>query len=475
MKKSGNIQLVPGAHVPCMRTWCEQCKTTVRTCKAIDGGELSQCPHIDKLSYRFVGFRPGTKERVVRSLGKNFNEAVKQVAILRQQLETEEVVKPAIVEKHTSTQIEVQQPAQQATDQVKPTLLIHVFGRYYAFLKNQGVPSHLQVERTSKHINDVKNFMKKFCKVLKAAKYDLRTLAFSSVNDHLIGHFHAWLEKEEFAPRTKNKFWSYLTSIASWAEQEGYGDIRKCIERVPRNHVDKNPGYVSKSEFETFIGTITPENGFHLVGKKRSERKQLFTDYLVSAYTYALLVGRRTEEIIECKWKHVHLDPRGEPLFIEFSDFKASRIKHLPKGKELKVFNPATAEVKAFLYAHGFTEKKESDEYILAPTLIKNRVNAMKSALSRGFSHYWKVAFPNSQEQRTFGNLRDTYWTSLKKHMRGEIRGISGHSDESVLDNYLDQKELAASLAQSGFAVHGREAELKSLRKENDKTQGIER
>src|ERR1044071_7323027 len=86
MKKKGNIQLKANSHIPCLRIWCGKCRTVVKACREIGNGELSQCPH-QRLSYRFVGFIPGTKQRMVRSLGTNFNEAVKMAATLKQQLE----------------------------------------------------------------------------------------------------------------------------------------------------------------------------------------------------------------------------------------------------------------------------------------------------------------------------------------------------------------------------------------------------
>lgn len=470
MKKKNHIQLVPNAHIPCMRIWCGHCKTMVKTCRE-NGKELSQCEH-DQLQYRFVAFIPGTKTRIVRSVGKEFNSAVKQVAILRQQLADGEIQHSTANQKQLSKETPVRQNPPQVSPQTKPVLLTHVFGKYLATLKGEGVPNHMKLVRSKSHTSDVKNCFNQFCLALTKKKYDLRSFQLTDVSNDAIGVFHDWLISKEYSDTTYNRFFSHLGTFASWAEREEYGDIKKYIDRVQRKTVTPHPEIITNPEFEKLLSVISYENGFQYGIGKRKETRNHFRGFLVPSFICAAITGRRVEEILTCRFSDVHTDEHGRPVYITFTDHKVSRILHVAPGEEREVHTPATNEIRAFLNAQGFQKKKSTNDFILSPEIVHNRIASMRMAISRGFSHYWKVAYPDSTREVSFKTLRKTYLTKLAIRMGKEnVPGVSGHSSQQILKNYINEEQVAIAASLDNFSVLGKGAALKAQRKKSRNNQ----
>lgn len=472
MKKKQRIQLVPGAHIPCLRIWCGACRTMTKVCRKSDGDPLplSQCENIHALQYKFVAFVPGTKQRIVRSLGKDFNEAVKQVAILRQQLEngTIEVVqkKAALPEKETPVR---------AIASTKPELLTHLLGKHLSMLQGEGIAPHLVVSRSKGHLTDVKNCYKQFCVALSNAGYDLGSFRLSDISDEAVGAYHNFLIVKGLSNASYNRFFSHLTTFASWCAREGYGDVKRFFERVPRKTVTPRPEVIAKEEFEKVLSVVSHEHGFQYgIGKKKETRNH-FREYLVSAFRFALYTGRRLEEIITVRFSNVHTDENGNPLYVTFTDHKVSRILHVEPGQERVVHTPVTKEIAAFLNEQGFQQKRNTDDFILAPEVTQNRVSSMRLAISRGFSHFWKVAYPDATREISFKALRKTHLTNLAIRMGKDVRSVSGHSSEQVLRYYVDAKQVAIAESLRDFSVFGKEEELKTQRKSRGTSQSIER
>ncbi len=474
MKKRKVIQLKPNAHIPCTRIWCNVCKTVVKTCKANGGNcDLSQCAHIESLSYRFVAFIPGTKQRIVRSLGKDFNEMQKQAAILREQLESGTIEQADTKQEEQKSSAPEKAPPQ-ANTQAKPELITHLFGKYLASLKGEGIASHLKVVRSKSHYNDVKNSFRHFLLALKNAGYPAASFKLTDINDEVVGIFHDHILAKGYSNNSYNRFFSHFTTFASWCEGEEYGSVKRFFERVPRKAVTPRPEIVTAEEFNKTLSVISYENGWQYGIGKRKEKRNHFQDYLVSSFTFAALTGRRLEEIITCRLRDVHTDENGSPLYIEFTDHKVSRILHVAPGEERKVFTPVTQELAAFIKAQGFGQR-HPDEFILAPEVQHRRVDSMRQALTRSFSHFFKVAFPDSTKEASFKTLRKTYLTNLAIHMGKDVTLVSGHGGTQVLRHYIDDRQLAIAESLNGFSVFGKEDELKTQRKAKNKQQSLER
>ena len=451
-----------------MRTWCGACKTVVKTCRK-NGKELSQCEHIDKLQYRAVVFIPGTKQRIVRSLGKNFNEAIKQLAIIRQQVENGEIQESEPNQpKSVSTHAPVAQLTPvQANWQTKPVLATHFFGKYLATLKGEGVPAHLKLVRSKVHISDVKNTFKQFCLALNNSGYNLETFQLADISDEVIGKFHDHILAKGYSNNSYNRFFSHFMTFASWAEGQEYGSVKRFFERVPRKTVTPRPEIISADEFKKLLSVINYENGFQYGIGRRKEKRNHYRDYLIAAIRFALYTGRRREEIVTVRFCDVHADEKGNPLYITFLDHKVSRILHLAPGEERENYTPITKELMAFLNEQGYQEKKGTGEFILAPMILHNRAALMKHAITRGFSHFWSKAHPEVTRQISFKTLRKTYLTNLSIRTNGNVRPVSGHTSEQVLKHYIDEKQVAIAASLENFSVLGNEEELKEQRKKS--------
>ena len=468
-KHHKHIQIVPGAHVPNHRIWCGHCRTMVKTCREHEGGELNKCPHINTLRHKFVAFVPGSDRRVVKTLSNNFNEALKQIAVLRQQLE--DGVIEVMPEKATMPPA---LPAAHVVTESKPELFTHVFGRYLSSLKGEGVASHLRVVRSKGHVNDTKNCGKQFCIALKKAGYDLSAFRLTDINDEVIGAFHEHIIGAGYGPTSYNRFFSMLTTFASYCEREGYPSVKRFFERVPRKTVTPRPEIITAEEFQKTLSVISHKNGVQRgIGKRKASRNH-YREYLVPAFRFALYTGRRLEEILTCKFRDVHTDEKGIVRLIEFTDHKVSRILRTAAGEERKVFTPASVEIISFLKEQGFGTRNP-DDFVLAPEIRHNRIASMRSALTRGFTHFFKVAYPDSTREITFKTLRKTQLTSLARHMGRDVTAVSGHSGTEVLRHYIDEKQLAIADSLKGFSVFGNNAEINRKNKTHEKQPTIER
>lgn len=469
MKKGKHIQLVPGTKLKHLRVWCSYCKTVVKACNEIDGGPLKECPHIERLSYRFVGFIPGTRQRVVRSLGISFAEAIKQAAILKQQLENGTV--ETVREKSKGLAVV---PVHNVAD-TQPELLTHLFGKYLASLNGENVPAHLKVVRSKGHINTVKTTFKFFVLAIRDAGFDPKTFRLVDISDAVIGKLHDRLIAHGYSNSSYNRSFSHLTTFAGWCEREDYGSVKRFFEKVPRKTVTPRPEIITAEEFEKTIAAISHENGWQYNIGKKKEKRNHYRDYLVPAFRFALIAGRRLEEILTCRFGDVHTDEKGNARVIEFTDHKVSRILHVAQGEERKLFTPVTKEILDFLISQGYG-KRSTDDFILAPEILHRRVAEMRQCLTRGFSHFFKQGNTDCRREVSFKTLRKTYLTNLAIHMGKDVTAVSGHSDTQVLRHYLNEKQLAAAMAMQNFSVFGKAKRIETARKKlQSKQKDIER
>ena len=473
MKKKKHINLNKKVRIPYVREWCAECKTIISTTCLKNGKSIAECECPEKISFRYVRFIPGEKRRIVRSLGKDMNTILKQVAHLNERIENGEFNTGANRSSANAVEAAKQVPVG-AQPQSKPELLIHLLGKYLATLNGEGVASHLKVVRSKSHINDVKNCFKQVIVALKSGGYDAMNFRLADLSDAAVGKIHDHLIAKGYSNTVYNRFFSHLTTFATWCEREEYGSIKRFFERVPRKSVTPTPEIISAQEFQQTLDAISHENGLQEGIGKDKQRRNHYREYLIPAFRFALYTGRRLEEIITARFSDVHTDEKGRPLYITFTDHKVSRILHVAPGEERKVHTPASNEIIAFLKERGY--KKGSDDFILAPEVTHNRVAVMKLALTRGFTHYYKVAHPDSTKNVTFKTLRKTYLTNLATHMGKDVTAVSGHSGTQVLRHYINEEQLAIADSLRDFSVFGKEQELTTQRRKgNSKHQTPER
>lgn len=150
-------------------------------------------------------------------------------------------------------------------------------------------------------------------------------------------------------------------------------------------------------------------------------------------------------------------------------------------AKKQFIYIPVTRELRFLLDDLGYEQYKGTDRYLLAPEITEKRVEIIGEALSRSFSHYYKQL--NTGEVLTWKCLRKTYLSRLKIFMHKntndlDVKDVSNHSSDAVLDkHYFDKRLIAASL--TDFTVlPSRENDLARLReasKEMPNAKEIER
>lgn len=470
MKQRTHIELPNRSKVPCLHIWCMHCKTQVTACKHNNNSPLKSCAHITKLRYRIVCHIPGEmpRRRVVRILEtKSFTEAMKQVALLKEQIAAGSV--QAVPEKETMPVRQVPVPPTE-----KPERFIDVFGLYLSSLAGEIGPQHLRVVRSKGHIADSKNSGKHFCLALKRAGINPMQFRLDQINDEIVGHFHEYIISKGYGNVTYNRFFSVLATFAKYGADEGYANVKPYFDKVSRKAVIPTPEIITAEQFEKTIAATTYENGWQIVGKEK-KRRNVFRSYSIPAFQFAVVTGRRLEELLTCTWNDVFTDEAGEIRYIQFTDHKVSRIMRVEKGAERKVFTPANEEIISFLHSQGYGTHA-GGAYILASEITNNRIATMHKTILRSFAHFFKVAHPDQAEQLSFSALRKTYLTQLAMYMGKDVTAVSGHSGTDVLKHYISEKQLALSEQLKDFSVFGNDNRpVIRTAKTNENEQSVER
>lgn len=347
-------------------------------------------------------------------------------------------------------------PSQNATPiaNENETTLVVAMSKYIAFLNNVDVPKHLQRDRSPDYINDISRSFKYFCGCLKKSGYEISSFPLSALSDNEVGIFYQFLEDKNSSPFTFNRYFTYFTSFLSWAQKKG-NQVKNVFEDVGRLETETDSRSISHENFERLLPLVTFENGFQFTPGREKEKRNVFRDYLVTAYRLGLLTGRRTEEVITLSFADID----AEEKTIRVEDFKPNRIKKRKGSQKRFVFIPITPQLRSLNDDLGFEGYKKSgvNRYLIAPEIVHNRVATMSDALSRSFTHYYKQVDPN--EVLTWKCLRKTYLTKLKIFLQKgtskiDVKDISNHSSDAVLEkHYFDQRLIAAALADSGFEV----------------------
>jgi integrase len=290
------------------------------------------------------------------------------------------------------------------------------------------------------------------------------------INDRMVGELFRYLEERKFANRTFNKHLTYYTSFLKWYSEEFDIPLKNWFDgkRINRKPVHHNPQSISREEFEALMNKVTLETKRMELGNSLKHKLDI---YLPDGFLLALETGRRREEVVMLKHNEIATEKDGTPLYIKIEDYKVNRIqKHSNEESKSYIYIPVTDSLHKLLLKLGYEENKGTDKYILAPEIIENREKRLANALSEGFTRYYKQL--NTGRELTFKCLRKNYLTSLSIYMRQgiDIKEISGHSTNAVLDeHYFVKKEIAKSLRK--FKVFSNELErgeeLEEIRNES--------
>lgn len=473
-------QMVKPLHIPPSKKWkgltvfCNRCKSSVKDICRESGKSIDKCRYGDKHIFKVIIHKQGTRnDRLTKVLPtRDVNEAIKLAIEFESDVRSE-----SFKNINGETLNTVNSKGRGDIDHNIPRYLIEALARYVGWLSNEGVPMHIQKNRSKEHIKDVERAFKILIEAIKVGGYKPSELLIENLNDHVVGHvYDHLLNNRKFSNRTFNKYFSHYSSFLKWYSEEYNIPIRNWFSRVKRKKINPQPETISIKEFKALLKIITPENGVKIFSKGTKPKRNVYRPWLKNGFKLALLTGRRREELVHIKCSDIVMDGDNEYILVE--DLKTNRIQGRNSEEEKKkVFVPLTRELKQFLNELEFEKYKGMDRYLLLPEKTKNRKRVMCDALSRGFSHFYEKL--NTGKRLRFRVLRKTYITHLNIFLKGNAKAITGHSSNAVIeDYYMNKKEIAKTA--SGFNIlndsNSRIEELENVRhQKNPKRMEVER
>jgi integrase len=313
----------------------------------------------------------------------------------------------------------------------RPTLLTDALKKYYDWLNDADLPSHMKKNLAEKHIANQLNNLLSF----KESQPNYNSLKVIDVNDTHVGVFHDFLIAKEYAPKTyNNKMFSLRQAFNYFINELDYKIARNPFKKViPKATVAKK-GFIQINDFRTLLTTVTPFAGIKLEKcKDRTKRVSLFRDWLTLYWELALYTGGRREDISMLKLKHV------KEKHIEVFDFKNSHksevIRWVARSTE---FNDLLQRLQT-KYNLG------PEDYLIEPR--DNRRNTLSNHASKAFTHYW-ANLETGYYARMY-TLRDTHITLMIKRYGNSYQGVFGaHQNiDTSLRNYASYEEMISQFS----------------------------
>ena len=301
---------------------------------------------------------------------------------------------------------------------------------------------------------------------LRINNHDPDELKMEDMTSHLVGEVCEYLENKGLSNRSYNKKIGFFSYLWNWHFKANNIISVNHFEKVKKKPLNPNPQAITYKEYVDLIKIITKENGIKQYEKGVKPKRNLYRSWLENSVKLGILGGFRREELLSLRNSDVVIEPDGG--YIKCFDIKTNLKQNRFKDEEKKIkYIPLTSSLMEALLEMGYS--KDSDDFILAPEITENRKKVMCDDMSRGFSHYYDQL--QTGRKLTFKSLRKKYITSLKIHLgTNNVKDSSGHSNDSVIDNfYIDKAEFAKSISRT-FNVFSKEiqrnSELEHLRKE---------
>jgi integrase len=326
------------------------------------------------------------------------------------------------------------------TQEKATTKLLDSIVEYLDMLNGVNTPKHLIRVRSKDHISDVKRTFQRFCKALKEEGYRLESLDVSNIKDNEVEYFHTYLLDElKLGECVYNRSFVNMKTFFNWLNDVKDYKVKNPFAKAELSFEQKEVSIIKKVEFEKLISVTTEENS---IGYESGKRLNFYRSWLKFGFKLALETGLRTEEIVRLRWDDLIEIEDGIWVFKVYN-YKVNRIETgNEKGKFIK-YIPLTKSLKTLLIEMGFETKKDFQSYLL------NRENNestewMESCLSRGFSHFIKLA---TDRKLTLKHLRKTYSTRLGMQIGDKLKLFTNQSSSEVLKrSYISGAYIAASL-----------------------------
>ena len=400
----------------------------------------------------YLNVPDGGGKRAVRVLKgvKSIEEA--QIIAMNHKLD----LKNGRISQHTSLPVPVIHNTQQKEER---PLLKDFLAQHLDALGNFQIAPHLQRTRSKDYLDDISRGYRYLLQGLKQGGHNINSYSVTDLNDAAVGLVHDYfLDKGglDFSNRSYSKYMQYYSTFLDWCiEEHGIGKIN-YFKKVPKKITHYTPEIITKENFDKLIAKINYENGIQVTPDKEKTTRNVYKNWLAYALKISLETGRRRPEVVNLKWSDIHSQDLI-PIYIKVADSKVNNIMNLEESKKKYVYVPITSGLSE-LIKDGYEEyqKTKIDGHVIAPEIKDKREKKMCDAMSRGFSHYYKLVNPNENEQLHYGCLRKTYLTSLEIHSKGQTALVSGHgSDGKIIlhKHYIDPRAIASVSVSKGFSV----------------------
>ncbi len=333
----------------------------------------------------------------------------------------------------------------------KPLEWIHCKELYLRYLNNIDVPRHKQRNRDSTYLKNTTMYLERFEDFLQSERVEAKITKVTQVSDKIVGKYFEYVEETTSSNSSFNHHFKAVRTLYNFLIEEKEYLIKNPFKKVALRYEGTIPKSISKTEFDALIEIISPDDS--MLEYKNGVRKNMYRPYLKFAYRLTLYTGRRTEEIVNLKWNNIKCDENNEPLYIESIDLKANRQSNFNQSQKDKiVFIPVIPQLKNLLFEMGFMEYQNTDKYLIAPEENASRKSIINK-LSKSFTFFYKKL--DTGKDISLKHLRKTYLTHLQI-ITGNAIAVSGHSTEDILnDHYIDQIEIAKSVAKSNLNILG--------------------
>ncbi len=405
-----------------LRVYCTKCQKQFNYSSTI-------CNHNEYQHYKSI-VTDGLKRRVKFHQTNDFDEAL-QLAIQFKK----DVKNGVFIEQEESNKIDI--------DNIS---IIDAANMFLDFKNGINVPEHLKKKLTKGHLDNLKTTIQQLIDVLKNNKVKVESLSIKDLNDFHVGYWYTYV-KEKYSEKTMPSKLKLVSCFINYMINDVGILMKNPFKKVKVDIIQYDTQAITKEEFEAIIEAIDTKSPHQQLGGERKEIKNHYRPYLKNGLRLALYTGLRREELVTLSWNDIGYSEKNRCLMLIVDNLKVERIT---RKKYKKKFIPVGPDLESLIYELGFEDLNGSDLPILEPNR-KVKYTTMMSALSKGFSHYYKQAFPEL-EPKKFKTLRKTYLSYLNKSVGDEMIELSSHGGMKVLNkHYLDAEIVAKGLSMKIF------------------------